>query len=586
MPEGTIDITFTGSAGNSFGAFVPSGMTLRLHGDANDFVGKGLSGGRIVVRPPLDAAEGFVAEDNIIGGNVILFGATSGEALLRGVVGERFAVRNSGATAVVEGVGDHGCEYMTGGKVVILGATGRNFGAGMSGGVAYIYNPDKAFEKNLNTELVDLEDLSGDDFTWLKGAIERHRDETGSEVATRILADWSQQVGHFAKVMPRDYKKVLLAIAAAEKDGKNVDEAVMEQLVGDPSGFLKHTSRELPVRRPVPLRLLDWKEVYEEFPKDTLKTQASRCMDCGIPFCHNGCPLGNLIPEWNDLVYKDHWHDAIERLHATNNFPEFTGRLCPAPCEASCVLGINQDPVTIKQVEVEIIDKARRRVGQAGSRRARHQQEGCGCRQWSGRSGCSAAADPRRSRSDGLRAGRPHRRLLRYGIPEFKMEKRHIDRRLEQMEAEGTVFKTNVNVGVDITADELREQFDAVVLAGGATAARDLPIPGRELDGIHQAMEFLPIANRVQLGDLDAPTITAEGKKVVIIGGGDTGADCSHLAPSGCGQRPPVRDHAASAGDSRRADAVADVPAHVPRGFGSRGGRRASVLRQHRELRR
>ncbi len=176
--------------------------------------------------------------------------------------------------------------------------------------------------------------------------------------------------------------------------------------------------------------------------------------------------------------------------------------------------------------------------------------------------------------------------LLRYGIPEFKMEKRHIDRRLEQMEAEGTVFKTNVNVGVDITADELREQFDAVVLAGGATAARDLPIPGRELDGIHQAMEFLPIANRVQLGDLDAPTITAEGKKVVIIGGGDTGADCSHLAPSGCGQRPPVRDHAASAGDSRRADAVADVPAHVPRGFGSRGGRRASVLRQHRELRR
>ncbi|OQM82691.1 glutamate synthase large subunit [Rhodococcus sp. WS1] len=232
LPEGTIDITFTGSAGNSFGAFVPSGMTLRLHGDANDFVGKGLSGGRIVVRPPLDAAEGFVAEDNIIGGNVILFGATSGEALLRGVVGERFAVRNSGATAVVEGVGDHGCEYMTGGKVVILGATGRNFGAGMSGGVAYIYNPDKAFEKNLNTELVDLEDLSGDDFTWLKSVIERHRDETGSEVATRILGDWSQQVGHFAKVMPRDYKKVLLAIAAAEKDGKNVDEAVMEAARG------------------------------------------------------------------------------------------------------------------------------------------------------------------------------------------------------------------------------------------------------------------------------------------------------------------------------------------------------------------
>ncbi|MFZ2176403.1 MAG: glutamate synthase large subunit [Rhodococcus sp. (in: high G+C Gram-positive bacteria)] len=232
LPDNTIDITFTGSAGNSFGAFVPKGITLRLHGDANDFVGKGLSGGRIVVRPPLTTAPGFVAEDNIIGGNVILFGATGGEALLRGVVGERFAVRNSGATAVVEGVGDHGCEYMTGGKVVILGATGRNFGAGMSGGVAYVYNPDKAFENNLNTELVDLEDLTGDDFTWLKGAIERHRDETGSAVAARILSDWSQQVIHFAKVMPRDYKKVLLAIEAAKKDGKNVDEAVMEAARG------------------------------------------------------------------------------------------------------------------------------------------------------------------------------------------------------------------------------------------------------------------------------------------------------------------------------------------------------------------
>ncbi|MFD4369549.1 glutamate synthase large subunit [Rhodococcus sp. NPDC058521] len=232
LPDNTIDITFTGSAGNSFGAFVPKGMTLRLHGDANDFVGKGLSGGRIVVRPPLETAAGFVAEDNIIGGNVILFGATSGEVLLRGVVGERFCVRNSGATAVVEGVGDHGCEYMTGGKVVILGKTGRNFGAGMSGGVAFVYNPDRDFEDNLNTELVDLEDLEGDECAWLKGAIERHRDETGSEVAARILSDWSQQVGHFAKVMPRDYKKVLMAIKDAEIRGANVDEAIMEAARG------------------------------------------------------------------------------------------------------------------------------------------------------------------------------------------------------------------------------------------------------------------------------------------------------------------------------------------------------------------
>ncbi|KQU04608.1 glutamate synthase [Rhodococcus sp. Leaf7] len=232
LPQNTIDITFTGSAGNSFGAFVPKGMTLRLEGDANDFVGKGLSGGRLIVRPSRDANSDFVAENNIIAGNVILFGATEGEALIRGVVGERFAVRNSGAVAVVEGVGDHGCEYMTGGKVVILGETGRNFGAGMSGGVAFVFDPNSTFEDNLNTELVDIEDLEGDEFAWLKDAITRHREETGSEVAERILADWSQQVNHFVKVMPRDYKKVLLAISEAEKNGADVDEAIMEAARG------------------------------------------------------------------------------------------------------------------------------------------------------------------------------------------------------------------------------------------------------------------------------------------------------------------------------------------------------------------
>ncbi|MGL4306268.1 MAG: glutamate synthase large subunit [Mycobacteriaceae bacterium] len=227
LPEDTIDITFTGSAGNSFGAFVPKGITLRLHGDANDFVGKGLSGGHIVLRPPLDASSDFVAENNIIGGNVFLFGATGGEALIRGVVGERFAVRNSGANTVVEGIGDHGCEYMTGGKVVVLGATGRNFGAGMSGGEAFIYNPKGDFAANLNTELVDLEALDVDDATWLKSMIERHRDATESTLAQKILSDWSQQVRYFCKVMPRDYKKVLVAIETAKKDGTDVDEAIM-----------------------------------------------------------------------------------------------------------------------------------------------------------------------------------------------------------------------------------------------------------------------------------------------------------------------------------------------------------------------
>ncbi|HLS78577.1 MAG TPA: glutamate synthase large subunit [Nocardia sp.] len=233
LPDDTIDITFTGSAGNSFGAFVPAGITLRVQGDANDYVGKGLSGGHLVVRPAPNAPEGFVAENNIIAGNVILFGATSGKAFISGVVGERFAVRNSGATAVVEGVGDHGCEYMTGGRVVILGKTGRNFGAGMSGGVAFVYDPDGTFATQVSPEQREaLEQLAGDDFTWLRDTITEHRDKTGSAVADRILSDWSQQVNHFVKVMPREYKKVLLAISEAEKAGKDVDEAIMEAARG------------------------------------------------------------------------------------------------------------------------------------------------------------------------------------------------------------------------------------------------------------------------------------------------------------------------------------------------------------------
>jgi glutamate synthase (NADPH/NADH) large chain len=227
LPDGTIDITFDGSAGNSFGAFVPKGITLRVHGDANDYVGKGLSGGRIVLRPSEAAPKGYVAEDNIIGGNVILFGATSGEAFIRGTVGERFAVRNSGAHAVVEGVGDHGCEYMTGGRVVILGPTGRNFAAGMSGGVAYVYDPDHLLPANLNTEMVDLDDFADGDLDWLHDMLVAHSDATDSAVAQRILADWPRQAGDFVKVMPRDYKRVLGAIAEAERTGADVDEMIM-----------------------------------------------------------------------------------------------------------------------------------------------------------------------------------------------------------------------------------------------------------------------------------------------------------------------------------------------------------------------
>lgn len=296
--------------------------------------------------------------------------------------------------------------------------------------------------------------------------------------------------------------------------------------MADPRGFLT-TPRQTPKRRPVEVRIQDWKEVYLEQDLGDLKKQAGRCMDCGIPFCHSGCPLGNLIPEWNDLIWRGEEAEAIDRLHATNNFPEFTGRLCPAPCETACVVGINGDPVTIKQVELRTIEEAfnnglvkplpadrltGKTIAVIGSGPA-----GLAAAQQLTRAGHTVAVYERAEEVGGL---------LRYGIPEFKMEKSIVKRRIDQMKAEGTRFRTGVNVGVDITGEELRSRYDAVVLAVGSTNWRDINVPGREFKGIYQAMQYLPWGNKLGLGQIENAPIDARGKHVVILGGGDTGADC------------------------------------------------------------
>jgi len=298
--------------------------------------------------------------------------------------------------------------------------------------------------------------------------------------------------------------------------------------MGNPTGFME-IARVTFERRPIEERILDWNEVYKDFPEDKLKAQASRCMDCGVPFCHQGCPLGNIIPDWNDLVYRDQWKDALQRLLATNNFPEFTGRICPAPCEGSCVLGINADPVTIKNIEISIIDRAfKEGIVKASPPAVRTGKKVAVV--GSGPAGLAGAAQLNHAghwvtvfeRADRIGG------LLRYGIPEFKMEKRVLDRRLNIMTEEGVTFRTNANVGVNVSVEELRGNFDAILLSGGATAPRDLPVPGRDLKGIHFAMEYLPLQNKRCEGDTipDSQFITAKDKHVVIIGGGDTGADC------------------------------------------------------------
>lgn len=578
LPQDTIHANIKGSAGQSFGAFLAPGVTLELEGDSNDYVGKGLSGGRLIIYPPRSAV--FKAEENVLVGNVCLYGATGGTCYFRGMAAERFAVRNSGATAVVEGVGDHGCEYMTGGRVLILGSTGRNFAAGMSGGIAYVLDMNQDFESKVNTEMVEISSIEDpSEIAFVRGLVEDHHHYTGSELAARILLDFNRALSRFIKVLPTDYKRVMAEEAAKaeaakkaeyplpilpgnavrstheesrnkmhekETHQKKKDMLDIEESVGDnkaekkrsalvldkTKGFMKYQRRAEKYRKPE-TRTRDWKELSSRLDEDGLKYQAARCMDCGVPFCQSdtGCPISNIIPKWNELVFQNQWQDALNRLLMTNNFPEFTGRVCPAPCEGACVLGINEDPVGIKSIECAIIDRGFD-MGWMVPNPPQHRTGKTVAIIGSGPSGLAAADQLNRAghsvtvyeRSD--RVGG----LLMYGIPNMKLDKTIVQRRVDFMAEEGVKFVTSCSVGPEseVSLQSLRDENNAVVIATGATVARDLKIPNRELEGIHFAMQFLHRNTKSLLDSelSDGEYISAKGKDVIVIGGGDTGNDC------------------------------------------------------------
>jgi len=581
-----------GSAGQSFGAFLAKGVSLVLYGDANDYVGKGLSGGELIIRPNQLALEnGFVAEKNIVVGNVACYGATSGRVFFRGMVGERFCVRNSGVTAVCEGLGDHGCEYMTGGCVVVLGDTGINFGAGMSGGMAFVWDPVGRFTEDgrVNPGLVQLEPVEeSEDQVLLLSIVYAHRELTGSTVASALLDNWDLSISQFHKVMPVDYKAYLIKLkqakpqravmaAPAASDGTDMEDmgfgnaaatrtkpkprgksvrrrankalvasdAAATQSASPPAklnklrGFIEY-ERNADAYRNVTERLEDWGEVNgtaQEVEPEERKKQAARCMDCGTPFCqtYNGCPINNLIPEFNELVFRDQWKAALDRLLSTNNFPEFTGRVCPAPCEGSCVAGIVGDPVTIKNIEYAIIERGFREgwmVPRPPSSRTGKRVSIVG----SGPAGLAAADQLNKmghlvtvlERADEIGG------LLMYGIPNMKLSKDKIKRRVDLMAAEGIIFKCNAEVGsANLSLTSIQRSSDAVLLACGATVPRKLPVKGHELEGVHMAMDFLTQNTQALLRDgtyqateCSGDYISAKGLNVVVIGGGDTGTDC------------------------------------------------------------
>eukprot|EP00668_Euglena_longa_P011617 GGOE01014026.1.p1 GENE.GGOE01014026.1~~GGOE01014026.1.p1 ORF type:complete len:2057 (-),score=451.46 GGOE01014026.1:451-6585(-) len=534
LPDDSIHIKLYGSAGQSLGAYLCKGITIELVGDSNDYVGKGLSGGKIYVYPA-EYHCSFVPSENVIVGNVCLYGATSGEAFFCGHAAERFCVRNSGATAVVEGVGDHGCEYMTGGRCIVLGPTGRNFAAGMSGGIAYVHDQDGDFASKCNLEMVGLVPVVEPmEVEWLKGIVAKHRALTGSAKAQDLLDHWATALPKFVKVFPHDYRRVLEEEAAEQvrreqalkaKIIRKVEPKPMVKDIEDigalnkVQGFMKYARKADPYT-PIPERVKNFEELTHRHTPDHLKIQAARCMDCGVPFCQTtatGCPLGNIIPTWNDLVFNGKHKEALYTLLSTNSFPEFTGRVCPAPCEGACVLGINADPVSIKSIECAIIDKA---FEEGWMKPKTPQRTGkTVCIVGSGPAGLAAAHQLNNAghKVTVFERAPQFGGLLQYGIPNMKLDKKVVARRIQLMRDEGVEFVANANVGVDIDPQELLEKNDALILANGATWPRNLPIKGRDLPGIHFAMDFL---------GANPNKVNAAGCNVLVIGGGDTGNDC------------------------------------------------------------
>ncbi|CAI4307040.1 AMM_1a_G0007290.mRNA.1.CDS.1 [Saccharomyces cerevisiae] len=593
LPKDTVVVNIEGSAGQSFGAFLASGITFILNGDANDYVGKGLSGGIIVIKPPKDSK--FKSDENVIVGNTCFYGATSGTAFISGSAGERFGVRNSGATIVVERIkGNNAFEYMTGGRAIVLSQMeSLNAFSGATGGIAYCLTSDyDDFVGKINKDTVELESLCDPvEIAFVKNLIQEHWNYTQSDLAARILGNFNHYLKDFVKVIPTDYKKVLLkekaeaakakAKATSEylkkfRSNQEVDDEVntllianqkakeqekkksitisnkatlkepkvvdLEDAVPDSKqleknseriektrGFMIHKRRHETHRDPR-TRVNDWKEFTNPITKKDAKYQTARCMDCGTPFClsDTGCPLSNIIPKFNELLFKNQWKLALDKLLETNNFPEFTGRVCPAPCEGACTLGIIEDPVGIKSVERIIIDNAFKEgwikpcppstrtgftVGVVGSGPA-----GLACADMLNRAGHTVTVYERSDRCGGL---------LMYGIPNMKLDKAIVQRRIDLLSAEGIDFVTNTEIGKTISMDELKNKHNAVVYAIGSTIPRDLPIKGRELKNIDFAMQLLESNTKALLNkDLEIIREKIQGKKVIVVGGGDTGNDC------------------------------------------------------------